>query len=313
MIVLPPVVASSAPPPEKEPPAVGIETAASALFLDNAIRKQKLAECSESAHDRQSAIRCLLQAFYKSDPKAASLALELYERSGNVIGVEVEHDMDGGYRGMLHLVPEPAVGQHRKHLEWINAAAADHQQFFKGLEGRTAEKVNYRWAPILFRVFRSVGRRTPAAYASGWTIAYNVSGTLNISADMVRETLFHETFHLDDQHHDDWSAKTLNTLYDKIVAKCGAKTACLQPYAPNDTVVRGGTYYAFQPGNDVREYAAELAIRYYKEHRAMFVPGASKWTQKPFKCGPAENAESWDALRKEFFGNVDLTPACKTP
>ena len=46
------------------------------------------------------------------------------------------------------------------------------------------------------------------------------------------------------------------------------KAKCLAPFAPNDTKVRAtGTYYAFQPNNGdaVHEYAAELAVRYFKE------------------------------------------------
>src|SRR5690606_9231625 len=125
--------------------------------------------------------------------------------------------------------------------------------------------------PIRLRFFRSVGRTTPSAYASGWTVAYNVSGSLHTSADAVRETMFHETFHLNDTAHGRWSATALTSHYRAILDRCtrGAmlETACLRPYAPNETMVRGGTYYAFQPGNGVWEYAAELAIRYYREHR----------------------------------------------
>jgi hypothetical protein len=32
--------------------------------------------------------------------------------------------------------------------------------------------------------------------------------------------------------------------------------------------------------------------------------------KRPFKCGPAENAKAWAALVEEFFGGVDLVPAC---
>jgi hypothetical protein len=127
------------------------------------------------------------------------------------------------------------------------------------------------------------------------------------SADAVRETLFHEIFHLNDQAHGDWSARGLAPIFDAVVAKCGARSECLAPYAPNTTKVRGGTYYAFYPGNGVGEYAAELALRYYKEHRAVFhkTPfGAA------FKCGPAENAQAWKAIADEFFGAIDRTPPC---
>ncbi len=76
-------------------------------------------------------------------------------------------------------------------------------------------------------------------------------------------------FHLNDADHGDWSPAHLASLQDAIEHKCGDVTACLAPYAPTGTIVRRGTYYAFQPGNDVHEYAAETALRYYRENRAV--------------------------------------------
>jgi hypothetical protein len=171
---------------------------------------------------------------------------------------------------------------------------------------------------------RSVGARTPSAYAllrsplasqdAGtpieWTIAYNVDGSLNKSADAVRELLFHENFHLNDENHGDWSVRALGATFDSIVARCGTRMGCLTPFAPTEMTVRGGTYYAFHPNNGaaVREYAAELALRYYREQRAY-----AKDLPHPrrFKCGPKENAVSWKLLVDEFFGGVDHTPACE--
>jgi hypothetical protein len=73
--------------------------------------------------------------------------------------------------------------------------------------------------------------------------------------------------------------------------------------------VRGGTYYAFQPEDydPVHEYGAELAIRWYREHRAITrkLPKVA-----PFKCGPKENAEAWKLIVDEFFGGIDRVPAC---
>ena len=72
----------------------------------------------------------------------------------------------------------------------------------------------------------------------------------------------------------------------------------------------GGTYYAFQPnnGNGVHEYAAELAVRYWKEHLEMLDKG--KLAKPAFKCGGPENARSWKALVDEFFAGRDLVPGC---
>ena len=218
--------------------------------------------------------------------------------------------MEGGFRGRLHLVPEPPLGKHRKHLGWISAARRDFDEFFAKLAPLAKERIAYRHKPLGYRFFRSVGRTTPSAFAEGWTVSYNVSGSLHRDAGAVRETLFHEVFHLNDAAHGDWSVRTLTPIFDAIVKRCGTRVACLRPYAPGETMVRGGTYYAFQPdnGESVHEYAAELGTRYFLEHRAVF---AGVKTVKPaFKCGPEENRRAWAALVAEFFGGVDAVPPC---
>jgi hypothetical protein len=76
--------------------------------------------------------------------------------------------------------------------------------------------------------------------------------------------------------------------------------------------VRGGTYYAFQPGNDiVLEYAAELATRVFDEQRALLGLGP-RVAGRPFKCGPPENARTWKAMIDRFFGGMDRVPACRS-
>jgi hypothetical protein len=236
------------------------------------------------------------------------MARDLYETSGSVAGVQVEQDMDGGFRGKIHLVPEVPQGRYRRHLAWVAAATGDFVAFFGALSAPAP--VRYRVRPLAFRFFRSVGRTTPSAYAGGWDVSYNVSGSLHGSADAVRETLFHEVFHLNDAAHDDWSARRLRAIFDAIVGRCGTQAACLRPYAPGDTMVRGGTYYAFQPdnGDSVHEYAAELAVRWYREQRAM--QRREKLGRPAFKCGPEENRRAWEAIVAEFFGGADAVPAC---
>ncbi len=251
---------------------------------------------------------------FASDPRALKLALALYETSGSVAGVEHAYTMDGGWRGKLKLVPEPPVGRHRRHLAWILGAMKDFDTFFAGLAKHSTKPLPYRYEPLALKFFRSVGRTTPSAYAKGWTVAYNVSGSLHSSADAVRETFFHEIFHLNDRAHGDWSSSALSTIYDGIVAGCTTKarklsTPCLRPYAPNHTMVRGGTYYAFQPGNGVWEYSAELAIRYYRTHRRIL--SGKRPIGRAFKCGPAQNGKAWSLLVNEFFGGIDLTKPCK--
>jgi hypothetical protein len=256
----------------------------------------------------------MLEQRYAADARSLALTRTLYRRSGIVTGVERAHTMDGGWRGMIRLVPEWPIGRHRRHLEWIVRATDDFERFFAELssDGGAAARMGYRWQPIELRFFRSVNRTTPSAYASDWSIAYNVSGSLHRSADAVRETMFHEIFHLNDRAHGQWSERVLSDLHRSILSRCTNRarrlnTGCLTPYAPNRTMVRGGTYYAFQPGNGVWEYAAELAIRYYREHRSMQL---GRRPPKAFKCGPPENALAWKLLVDEFFAGVDHVPAC---
>lgn len=224
--------------------------------------------------------------------------------------------MDGGWRGMLKLVPELPVGRHRRHLTWGAAALEDFDAFFSKLGSYAEQPLPYRHKPLALRYFRSVGRTTPSAYAGDWTLAYNVSGSLHSSAHAVRETYFHEIFHLNDQAHGRWSARVLPAWVDPVIERCRIRgserlnTLCLTPFAPNHTTVRGGTYYAFQPGNGVWEYAAELAVRYYREHRVVLGFREPRRDRQPFKCGPAPNGKTWKALADEFFGGIDLVPPC---
>jgi hypothetical protein len=244
---------------------------------------------------------------YRADPKAEAIARALYDTFGHVATVGDEEEMDGGYRGKIHLVPELPIKRYRKHLEWVAAAMKELDTFFAAFE----KPPSYRWTKLTFHFVRSVKKRTPSAYATGWSITHNVNGSLLTSARGVLETYCHELFHLNDFAHGDWSAKTLAKDYAAIVKQCGTDPKCLAPYAPNDTKVRAtGTYYAFQPnnGNGVHEYAAELAVRYYKEQVQMRTVG--KLTRRAFKCGSPENARAWQALIDEFFAGRDLVPAC---
>ncbi|HET7504784.1 MAG TPA: hypothetical protein VFK02_27365, partial [Kofleriaceae bacterium] len=221
-------------------------------------------------------VACLIERAYRADRKAGELALALWTESGDLAGVGPDEVMDGGYRGRIHLVPQLPVAGYRRHLAWVAQATRSIDGFFGELfTGQSAPR--YRWRDLAFRFVRSVGKRTPSAYATGWAIEYNVEGSLHTSAAGVLDTVFHELFHTNDEAHGDWSARHLQADYDAILAGCGPRprVSCLAPYAPNDTMVRGGTYYAFQQnnGNEVHEYAAELAVRYFKEQREMLANG----------------------------------------
>jgi len=293
------------------------------VHLERAFALPKSSDCKETD------IRCLLEHAYASDEKSKALALELFDIAGGVAGTDHDFTMEGGFRGTLHITPALPIGDGRAQLERVVAAARDFEAFFAK---NKVDPEKYRWRDLTFRFFRSssgprnkeVERTTPSAYAIGprpmpksidddvsFSLAYNLKGSLLTSENGVRETIFHEVFHMNDAAHGDWSPRVLGADYDAIVKKCGAmNVACLTPYAPNDTMVRGGTFYAFEPNNGlpVREYAAELALRWYKEHRAI-MRHEQLPTGKAFKCGPPENRRSWDAIVKEFFA-LDLVPPC---
>jgi len=300
---------TTARPELSAPPRISASTAEALLFLDKT--PAAAASCRSSGPDDQQ-IRCMLQVRFARDAKARDLALTLYDEAGSVAGIERPYTMNGGWRGMIDLVPEPPLGAKRQQLAWVVQASKEHNAFFsKLIAAGNGNKPRYRWQPIELKFFRSVGRTTPSAYASGWAIAWNVNGSLHTSAKAVRETMFHEAFHLNDRAHGGWSHAALSPLYDKIVTSCTKgklSTTCLKPFAPNSTKVRGGTYYAFQPGNGVSEYAAELAVRYYQEHRRVLA--GSPLDGRAFKCGPDPNHEAWRLLIDEFFGGIDLVAPC---
>jgi hypothetical protein len=256
---------------------------------------------------------------YEGDAAAATVAARLYDATGDVAGLEPEGDFDGGWRGQIHFVPELPVGRYRRHLVDVAAALEDLERFLDDVRARAPAPVHYRTRDVAFRFLRSVGRTTPSAFAEHGSVGYNVAGSLLGTASGVKETLVHEYFHLNDEPADEnaepWSARALGPIFDGIVASCGERQPCLAPYAPNDTTVRGGTFYAFQPGGGPHEYAAELAVRYVKEVKARLAAApppvvVAAQGARPFKCGPAENARAWAALVGAFFGGFDPIPGC---
>ncbi|HEX4448379.1 MAG TPA: hypothetical protein VH044_16655 [Polyangiaceae bacterium] len=261
---------------------------------------------AETSPPRSTVERSAIETRFSTDTQAQRIALDLYDATGDQVDVLPAERMDGGYRGLISLVPALPVDATRKHLAWVAGALHDFDVFFAAITEHGTPR--YRWRGLDLRFFRSVGDTTPNAFALGWRVAYNVNGSIDTSADRVRETLFHEIFHLDDADHDDWSPRHLTAIQDAIERKCGQRTACLAPYAPTATIVRRGTYYAFQTGNDVHEYAAEVALRWYTEQRAI-VHGETP-VRPSFKCGPPENRQAWEAIAGEFFGRVDLVPGC---
>ncbi len=295
----------------ERPQPLGPDEAKRVLFGSSV--PAQASRCEGAPRER---IACLIAARYEGDPEAQKLAGDLYSRFQIVVGQGEAETMDGAYRGIIRLVPTLPVGADRKHLVWLHSAFDTIFRFFKGLEARApGKKIRYRFSPLTVRFVRSLdGKRTPSGYASGWTYNYNVNGSLVTSAEAILNLAFHEIFHLNDFDPPEgtvgapWSPGALGADVDRIVSRCGTRAACLQPFAPTDLKVRGGTYYAFQPGNRiVAEYAAELSTRYMDEHRGILGMAPKK---PAFKCGPKENAASWQALVDTYFGGVDLVPPC---
>jgi hypothetical protein len=297
-LVLPALVASAA---DAEPGE--LERAAEVLHVNIAQ--------PDSPKASPTTVETLILAAYQGNPTEGYAASTLWQESGDIAGVGPEEVMDGGFRGAIHLVPAWPVGKYGKHLDWVLAGTRSIRDFFAALFAQRTPP-RYRFRDLQFRFVRSLNGHRPSAYAIDWAIEYNVEGSLNKSVSAVRETLFHELFHLNDAAHGEWSAEHLRHDYAAILAKCGPQPSvkCLTPYAPNDTMVRGGTFYAFQQnnGDTVQEYAAELAVRYFKEQSEMLLTG--KLRQKAFKCGPPENARAWRGVVTEFFAERDLVPPC---
>jgi len=252
-------------------------------------------------------VTCLISQRYASDPTARDTALDFFRTTGGVAGVLRAETYNGGYRGSIRLVPALPAGTRRRHLVWATDALADIDVFLRALQ----KPMRYRWRGLNLAFFESISRTTPSAFTTdrAWTLHYNVVGSLNSSEAAVRETIFHELFHLNDWGQQDWSARVLAPIVAGIIARCGTDRACLAPYTPTDVVVTGGTYYAFQPGPPTAlEYAAELAVRYQAEEQAR-IDGRT-FAKPPFKCGPPENARAWQLIVDTFFGGADLVPSC---
>lgn len=295
---------SEEPPAKEEGPSA--EDAERVLFLATHLKTEPLRKACPESLPRKERIRCLITLRYEEDKASLGLALLLYDETGSLPGLLPEETTSDGHGGTVHLMPSRPVGAYREHLSWIISALRDYQRFVTGLSAHGT--VSFKDRPLHFRFFYSEKGGHPSAFAINRNIGYNLLGALNVSDEAVRDTLFHEIFHLNDAWHGEWGSRALSPAFDQIVAKCGKKKDCLAPYSPTDTL-KDGTYYAFSAGASAREYAAELGLRYYREHRLILeskpLPVAA------FKCGPPENATVWRLLADEMFGGVDLVPACK--
>lgn len=289
---------------EGEPMAGVVTRAEAALALDGVSTAD--ADCVGGEGGR---IRCRLARRYAADAAARDAALGLFDRYRIVAGVERTSRMDGGFRGIIELVPAWPIGRNARLLAWVRGAHDRIERVLGSVRPFAVRPIAYAHRGITYRFVRSVGRRTPSAYASSWTVGFNVEGSLHRSPDAVTATLVHEILHLNDES-DGWTASSLRSIHASILARCRGSARCLSRYAPTPVRVRGGTYYSFQPdnGDAVVEYGAELASRWFAEHEELDRTGRLR--RPPFKCLAPENAAAYSLVAQRFFGGVDRTPAC---
>lgn len=253
----------------------------------------------------RDAARCALDLAYADDADARAIARDLFESTGVLAGLEnSRRDIDAAHLGSIAIEPVLPTAGYRQHLVWVRDAIVEIDHAFAVIARKAPRAMMFRTRPHGFRFFKTSERTYPSAYAIEGIVGYNVEGPLHDSAESVTATMLHEVFHLNDEGHGDWSGVVLAPIFQRIVERCGDDHDCLTPFAPADDVVDGGTYYPFDSRTrDVREYAAELALRWFREARS---PSA-----QPFKCMADENATAWRALVDEFFGGFDPSADCE--
>jgi len=267
-----------------------------------------LRACPERAAPAAHA-ECLLSYRFGADPEALELARALARESSVLLGIDTRPRIEG-YRGeWVDLHPALPVGVDRHHLVWLKRGLDRFATFVDAVRERAGRPVRFEPRPRGFVFFRTATTSYPSAYCWEGFVGYNLEGPLHRTERDMSETLFHELFHLNDAREDRWSERALEPIYRAIVEQCGDDHACYGPFAPHDTVVSEGTFYAFDARTrDVREYAAELALRYFLEQERQLAQRDEGGT--PFKCLTRENRAAWELLAEAFFGGVDLTPEC---
>lgn len=265
--------------------------------------------CAPTLATREHA-KCLIDFRFADDAKALGLAHELYDRTGALPGLDTTTSQ-GTYDGTRVLTrPALPIGDDRRHLAWILASFDRYEAFLKNLAAAAKHPIDFQLHPDAIVFFRTDTPSYPSAWGQHGVVGYNLRGPLHTSERNVLETLFHELFHLNDERKKGWSVTTLGKVFEGILARCGSDHACFENFAPHDTRVPEGTYYPFDKRTrDVREYAAELALRYFLEHEA--IQNGSP-LEPPFKCRTEENLAAWQRLVDAFFGGADLTRACNS-
>lgn len=305
----PPPSSASAPPPQPTPPTHPgrAEAAERVLFLATHLRTTELREACPVTLAEVPRIRCLISLRYADEIESKKLALTLYEETGSLAGLLPEETNEDGKGKKVRLRPARPIGRNKEHLIWIVDAMREYTRFFQELTRRQKTPIVMNDRPLDFRFFYTEEGGTPSAFAVGRNIGYNLNGTLNVHDEAVRDTLFHEIFHLNDVWQDKFSTRVLAPIEARILATCKGNVKCLAAYAPTDTTMNGKPY-AFTDRGNAKEYAAELALRYFREQRLMI--DGKPLPIPAFKCGPPENAEAMALMADAFFGGVDLVPEC---
>lgn len=249
---------------------------------------------------------CLIEYRFSGDAKALRLARSLYAKTGALPGVDVTA-RQGSYGGAtVSARPALPIGDDRRHLEWILSSFERYEEVFAAIRAHADRPIEFRLTPDAFQFFQTEEVMYPSAWGARGIVGYNLRGPLHTSERDVLETLFH----LNDEWRGGWSAQALNDIFTTIGERCRLDHECFGSFAPHDTVVPNGTYYPFdERTRDVREYAAELALRFYREHEAV-LQGTP--LEPPFKCLSEENRVAWARLSEDFFAGVDLTRDCDT-
>jgi hypothetical protein len=300
-------ITSSAATPSAD---VGVDVGlATQLLCADVGEEACLAACSDRLAPRERT-ECLLAFRFGSDPDAHALVRDLYDKTNTLVGIAMRRTIDGFPGEVVELFPALPLGNERHHLAWLNASLTSFDAFIESLSDHSGSRaISFEPRPRAFAFYRTGVPTYPSAYCWEGVIAYNLDGPLHTKEREVLETTFHELFHVNDARRDSWSERELGPTFDAIVERCGDDHDCYAPFAPHDTLVSGGTFYGFdRRTRDVREYGAELALRYFLEHEAILA--GSRRSDSSFKCRAPENRFAWELLAREFFGGVDLTPSC---
>ena len=159
----------------------------------------------------------------------------------------------------------------------------------------------FRTRPYALRFYRTESRSFPSAWAQDGVVGLQRRGPLHQDGADIGAVLFHELFPPQRSGARALVGARARRRLRGHPSRCGNDERCLEPFAPDDVRVDGGTYYALdETTNDVREYAADLALRWLREHRALL--RGDPLEDALFRCKTPENAEAWRLVVDEFFG-----------